>query len=477
VGSLSADDSLASPMAPRAVESRVPLVSTPRHSTSRRLFALAAPIIGINVLNVLVLAVDAALCGRLPDAGTVLAGLGFAIQIIFLLLVAMMGLTVGTVALVARAYGAGDRERVNHILEQSTMLTILVAIGVAIVGNLLAPLMLRALGASDEALGYGLDYLRPLLTATPLYYLTVLYGGVLRGVGNTRLPFLVALLANGLNWVLAWVLVLGHLGAPALGPRGAGIATTIAYGVNAGLLMLLLSREAVPGLRLRLRLHRIDRALARQLIRVGTPAALDMIILNAAFLSIIGMLGRVAEAAVAAHGVGLRVQGLAFVPGLAISQATGALVGNALGGRDPAEARRTAVASVALCVALMSALALVLVVFAGQVVQVFDVAPGSELYDYAVEWMRLLGYCMPIAGVHIAMVGVLQGAGATGTSLRINALSSLFFQIPASWLLGFPLGMGAFGVWLAFPLSFVLRAGLATIAYRAGGWARVGVDA
>ena len=69
------------------------------------MFRLAAPIIGLNVLNVLMLAVDSALCGRLPYAEQALAALGFAMQVIFLLMVAMFGLLVGTVGLVARAYG------------------------------------------------------------------------------------------------------------------------------------------------------------------------------------------------------------------------------------------------------------------------------------------------------------------------------------------------------------------------------------
>jgi putative MATE family efflux protein len=453
------------------------VTSVPQPSSSVRLFRLAAPVIGINVLNVLVLAVDAALCGRLPDNETTLAGLGFAVQIIFLLMVAMLGLTIGTVALVARAYGAGDHPRVNHVLNQSTQLTAALGVVVAIVGNLLAPLLLRMLGASDAALDVGLDYLRPMLAATPLYYLTLLYGGVLRGVGNTRLPFLIALLANVVNGVLAYGLILGNFGLPQLGALGAGIATPIAYCFNAGLLIYHLRRESVPGLKLALRRQAIDKPLARTLVRIGAPAALDMIILNAAFLSILGMLGRIAETAVAAHGLGLRIQGLAFVPGLAISQATGALVGNALGAKNPDEARSVARASVLLCTAVMSALALILVVFAHPIVDGFDVPRGTELHAYAVEWMRLLGYCMPIAGVHIALVGVLQGAGATWVSLRINAWTSLLFQIPCSWLLGFPLGLGALGVWLAFPLSFALRAGLAAIAYRRGRWARVGVDA
>ncbi len=73
---------------------------------------LSLPVIGLNVLNVLSLAVDTAMCGRLPNAPDALAGLGFATQIVFLLLVAMMGLSMGTVAVVSRAHGAGDRARV-----------------------------------------------------------------------------------------------------------------------------------------------------------------------------------------------------------------------------------------------------------------------------------------------------------------------------------------------------------------------------
>ncbi|MBW2510276.1 MAG: hypothetical protein JRE81_16725, partial [Deltaproteobacteria bacterium] len=102
----------------------------------RRLFDLAMPIVGLNVLSVITLAVDTAMCGRLVDAEDALTALGFASQLVFLLMVAMLGLTVGTVAFIARAWGARETERINHVLQQSIMLTYLVSIGVAIVGNL-----------------------------------------------------------------------------------------------------------------------------------------------------------------------------------------------------------------------------------------------------------------------------------------------------------------------------------------------------
>src|SRR5690606_4473117 len=98
----------------------------------------------------------------LPNSEPVLAALGFAVQIVFLLMVAMLGLVVGTVALVSRAYGGGDTQRLNHLLVQSTQLTVLVGVVVAVAGALGAELILRVLGATPEVAAIGADFLRPL---------------------------------------------------------------------------------------------------------------------------------------------------------------------------------------------------------------------------------------------------------------------------------------------------------------------------
>ncbi|MEM1413460.1 MAG: MATE family efflux transporter [Myxococcota bacterium] len=440
----------------------------------KRLFDLALPVIGLNVLSVLSLAVDTAMCGRLPNAEDALKALGFATQVVFLLMVAMMGLVVGAVASVSRAHGAGDEARVRHVMRQSTQLTVLVSLVVAVVGNLAAPTILRALGASPDVLGLGLDYLRPHVGFTVFYYLSILYAGLLRGVGNTRLPFLVALVSNGLNVFLNYGLILGNYGMPALGVQGAAIGTVISQAVGVTLLIGLLAAGRVQGLRLPLRPEAIDGRIARDLFRIGAPAALDMVILNAGFVSIIGMLGRIDEVAVAAHGVGLRVQALAFIPGLSISQATGAMVGNALGAENVAEAKAVVRSSLVLCLLIMTSVAVAIVAGASGLVALFDVPEGSELHALAVEWMRILGYGMPVVGVHIAFVGMFRGAGATRTSLWINILGTLLVQIPLSWLLGFPLGFGVAGVWAGFPLSFVVKAALGAMFYRQGAWAQTG---
>ncbi len=443
-------------------------------SIPRRLLDLALPVIGLNVLNVLALAVDTAMVGRTAGAEDALAGLGFATQLVFLLMVAMLGVTVGTVALVARAHGSGDAARVRHVLGQSTQLTVALGLLVATLGNAVAPLVLGAMGAADASLDAALDYLRPLLAGSAFYYLTILFGASLRGVGNTRLAFGVALASNLLNFCLNWCFILGNIGFPALGIGGAAIGTVASQVFSTVLLMGLVARGTVPGISVSLRPRAVDWALARTLVRIGAPAAADMVILNAGFLSIVGLLGRIDPAAVAAHGIGLRIQALAFVPGMSISQATGAMVGNALGADNLDEAKAVVRASLALCVAVMTTLAVLIVGADTAIIRLFDVDPASALGGFTADWMLLLGLMMPLAGIYITFVGMFQGAGATRLSLGINAVATLLVQIPLSWLLGFPLGLGAFGVWLAFPLSFVVKVVLGTVEWRRGAWARTG---
>jgi multidrug resistance protein, MATE family len=445
-------------------------------SVSRQLFRLAWPIIALNVLNVTMLAVDTALCGRLPHSGPVLSALGYALQIIFLLMVAMMGLLVGTVALVARAYGGGDTSRLNHLLVQSTQLTIVVGVVVGVAGAIGAEHILLALGATPEVAEIGADYLQPLMLGTPFFYLTLLYAGILRGVGNTRIPLLVALGTNVLNAVLNYGLILGNLGMPALGVTGSALGTVIAQLAGVIALVLVLRRGSLPNLRLPLQVRTIDRQLARELFRIGWPAALDLLVLNAGFLAVLAMLGRIDQDTVAAHGLGGRVQGFCFVPGMGIGQATAAMIGQALGAGNVERARQIARAAMVLCLVMMIALAFAIIAAAGPLVSIFDVAPDSKVGVYAIEWLHILGYAMVPAAINIALIGVLQGSGATRTSLRINIWATLAIQIPTALLLGFGLGLEEQGVWWSFPIGFVAKAALNYIELKRERWAVTGVQ-
>lgn len=454
----------------------MPTDSRQPQNAFRRLWSLAAPVIGLNVLNVMALAVDTAMCGRLPDGDGALTALSFATQIVFLLMVAMLGLTVGTVAILARSYGAKDINRAHHIIYQSTILTIGLGLITTAVGLFIAPALLALLGATPRIAALAMQYLLPILLAIPFTYLTILYGSMYRSLGNTRTPFWIALFGNGLNVLCNYAFILGNWGFPSLGLPGAAIGTVAYHVLSIIVLFALLRNGHIPGIKPSFAWRPIDRELITQLIRVGLPAAADMVILNASFLSIVGMLGRIDEAAVAGHGVGLRIQALAFIPGLSISQATAALVGKSLGSGDIQDTKGILRASIILSSATMTFLAIPIVFFAEPIAALFQVPISTPVGAASVTWMKLLGYGMPVVGIYIAFVGLLQGAGATKISLAINSFVTLLFQIPASYILGFPFGLGAWGVWVAFPFAFVLKALLGWAAYRKESWwARVGL--
>ena len=445
-----------------------------RPSIQRRLFDLAWPIIGINVLAVLSLAVDTAMVGRVPNAEMALTGMGYGAQVAFLLSVAMIGLTVGTVAFIARAKGAGDGDRVQHLLQQSVQMTVVLGLVIAVAGNVVAAPLIRFLGATSDTLPPALDYLRPLLLGTAFNYLNILFSAALRGVGNTRLAFIVALVMNGLNFVFNYALINGNWGFPAFGIAGAAYGTVLSQAIATAIMITLLVRGTEAHLPFRPRPQPTDAPLVKELVRVGWPAAADLLVLNVAFLSIVGMLGRIDQAAVAAHTLGLRVQALAFVPGMSISQAIGAMVGQALGANDVPSARSVLKSGVLMNLVVMSSLGAMLIFFAESLVGVFGVARDSHLMGLSVQWMKLLGYSMPIVGVYIGFVGLLQGSGATRVSLRINFWSTIAVQVPLSYVLGFVFDLGAWGVWFAFPAVFFLKLSWALLEYRKGEWAKTG---
>ena len=108
-------------------------------------------------------------------------------------------------------------------------------------------------------------------------------------------------------------------------------------------------------------------------------------------------------------------------------------------------------------------------------VRSFEIPAQTDLFAYSTMWIQVLGYCMPIFGIHIAFVGTFHGSGSTWLALNLNMASTLCVQIPAAYLLGFTLELGPLGVWLSFPVGFAFRAALESWAISGSRWTRTGV--
>jgi MATE family multidrug resistance protein len=439
---------------------------------------MALPMMGSSLAEIAMIVVDGVMCGHIDDHGQSLTALGYTVQIWFILLAPASALAVGTVALVSRAHGAGETDRLNRTVAQSAQVAALIGVLVAVAGITLGPTLLRALGASPTIEALGTRYLRTLMLGVPAMFLYEgCVGAALRSVGNTRLPFVCGIAGNVVNLVLAYALIFGHLGMPRLGIAGAGIATAIASYAGVALLVVASRARAIGGLVLRLRVVGIDREVGRELVRVGLPSLVELLTFYGAMTALIWILARVDETSVAAHAIGARLANLFMVPMSGIAGATAALVGQALGAGSVDRAK--AIYRTASRVVLVTATPIAVATFlcAPAIAGVYDVVPGSSLEHLTVQWLHIVAIAMIPQGVMKALEGLLFGAGATRTVMRINLWSNLGLRLVLAIGLGLGTSLGAVGVWVSWPVVLVVQVPLAYIAYRRGRWAVTGVTA
>ncbi len=153
-----------------------------------------------------------------------LAGIGTALQVIFVLIAALSALSVGASVQVAQAFGAGDLPAASRFARQALVWSAIVSVPLALLGMLLTPTVIGLFGLPADVAQVAQDYLHITIATIVTLIMTLIGGGVLRGVGDSRTPMLITALANLINVGLAYALIYGHFGLPALGAVGSAWA-------------------------------------------------------------------------------------------------------------------------------------------------------------------------------------------------------------------------------------------------------------
>jgi putative MATE family efflux protein len=245
-------------------------------------------------------------------------------------------------------------------------------------------------------------------------------GGVLRGVGDGRTPMLVTAFANVLNAGLAYMLIYGHFGMPALGAAGSAWATFLSRLVGAALLVgvLVRGRNGV-----RIGGHggwRPQWNVARQVLRIGLPAALEEVILITAFATLTPLVATAGTIALAAHRVAMNVLSLSFLPGIGLALAATALVGQSVGARRPEEAREIAAIALRWAVIWMSVFGLIFLVSAPLLMRLFSDDP--RMITSGAGAIRVVALAQPLWAMSLVYAGALRGTGNTRLPLLISTV-------------------------------------------------------
>jgi putative MATE family efflux protein len=297
--------------------------------------------------------------------------------------------------------------------------------------------------------------------------------GSLRGSGDTRTPMVISAIANVANVAVAYPLIFGVAGLPALGIAGA------AWGVAAARIVgfALVVRALLPGERLRvsglLRRWRPDLEILRPILAVGGPAAAESGSIQVGLMIFSLIVISLGTDAFAAQQIVFNAANMSMMPGLAFSVASTTLVGQALGAGDPRRAERGGWRGAFTAAAWMSVMGVVFILIPEQIIALYTSDP--EVVRLGSQGLRIVGFGQPFQGLAFVLAGALRGAGDTRTTLVVGTAAMWLIRVPLAFALGIAAGLGVTGVWLAWAADWVLRGSLYARAFRRGAWKKIAI--
>ena len=408
------------------------------------LFQLAFPSILANLLYSAVAIVQTKFVGMLgPEA---LAAIGVGQRVFFALQAVLMAVSAGTTALVARAWGADDRDEASRLTMAS-----LVAGG----AFALAATLPGILAAGPVAAIFGLDGHTTELAAANIRWMSVfnlafavnfILGAALRAAGDAWSPLWIGAGVNILNVPLLYVFVFGHYSFPELGVVGAAVAGGVSFSLGGALMLAIWLRQ---GFRLKYVANRWCRAdRFRRLLHVGYPAGTEVVIFQAGYFAFLMLIGHnYGTVAFAAYNVGTTLMMVCFVVGFGFSIAGATLAGQHLGAGDPAGAARSGWQAAAYAIALMSAFGLAAAIFAPELATFF-LGDEPETVRLTVQLAYIMAATTPMLAIEFAIGGALRGAGDTRFPLLATMVG----------LLGVRCTLAALFVWLGWSVLWVFGA-------------------
>jgi putative MATE family efflux protein len=437
----------------------------------RSVLALAWPVLVQQVALSLVQLVDTFLVGHLGSDA--LAGVGLATFIQWTPQAGVFAITAGTIAVLARNVGGGERENASVSLRQGLLLALLWGVVSMLFVFLTAAWSLGVMGATGQTLELGATWLRwasPGVLASSVLFVA---NGALQGAGDTRTPMLVMLIVNVVNAIVAYTLIHGSFWLPRLGVAGSGIGFSTSQVLGLLIILALLTRGR-SGLRLDWRAFlTIESVTMRRILNVGVPSGLEQVQFQFAMLAYTRIISSLGTTALAAHSVAIRIQGLAFMPGMAFSQASTAMTGQALGAGNPRLAERAAFSAVRIALAIQIGVALMLALFGGPITRIFIDDP--TVTGTGRKLLLIFAVAQPGIAVGFTLAGALRGAGDTRAVMMIFAISPWIMRVILAYFFAVVLGWGIAGAWLGAVGDMWTRAALVALRFRRGHWKTIQV--
>jgi MATE family multidrug resistance protein len=417
------------------------------------LLRLAYPIVLTQLSMSAMQIVDTAMVGRLGP--TELGAVGFGGIWLWTALTLFVGTTQGVQTFVSQDYGA-RRERATGAWFWQGIYAVL-PVTVLTIGTfaLLMPAFMELLSPPPEIRPLTTAYVQARVWGSPLSVTFALGAAFFRGIGDTRTPLYITLIAVGLNAVLDYGLIFGRLGLPELGVAGAGYATAAANATAAILMAAALMRRDVRRL-YSTRWVRPDVGLISRFLKTSAPVGAQWLLGMSSFALFSTLVAHMGSTSIAASQALIAVLSISIMLASGLSIASSTLVGQYIGARNLAAAERAHRSAIQIGFGLSLGLAALFVGAPGFLIRLFT--EDTELLEAGASLM-LVGAVLQIFDTLVNISsGSLRGAGDTRWPLMATTSLAWLVYLPLAYLLGVTLEGGLLGAWTGCAVNSCLAA-------------------
>ena len=422
---------------------------------SKSLWTLAIPIIAGMGIQTLYSIVDMIFIGRL--SGSAIAAVAFNFPIFFFVMGITFGLGSGVTASIARFIGSEDKVNADNAAEHAILIALLISALLTTVGLLYGKQILIKIGCTAEVLPQAWEYLKVSCYGLSFGVFSGFFRSILAGEGDMKFPMILAGFGTILNIILdpIFIFTLGFGGA------GAAWATTISQLIVFVIFIFMLFVKDHAYVKFQLRDFSLSKYILIDIIKVGLPASVSMIVMSAGQLIFNRMLATFSTDAVAAYQVGGRIDMVVFLPIFGIASALTTMVGMYYGANEIDKIRYITKYGISRAFIITSIGSILLYIFAPVIISVFT--NEIVIKNIAVDYLRVISLLFPFISIGLTIGRILQGIGLGMPSLIITTIRVIGVAGPLAYYFIYILNKPVEWMWYAMFISGIMATMISVI--------------
>lgn len=403
------------------------------------------------------------------------AAVGLTTQPKFIGLALFIATNVAVSALIARRKGQGDREDACKILVTAVSFTLIAGLIISALCVIFASHIIHLAGSEPDTHDASVEYFRIIMGGIIFSMISLVINAAQRGSGNTKIALRTNLVSNIVNVIFNYLLIQGHLGFPALGIKGAAIATVLGTVVACGMsIVSLFDKSSFVSMQYIIKeKYRASVKALKQIFNISLNVFVEQIFLRVGFMSVAVMAAKLGTQAFAAHQVGMNVMALSFSFGDGMQVAAVTLIGQSLGKNEPEMAKKYGT----LCQRMGNMISIVLSVTYLLLGRWFFSLYFDEAstIDIGVQIMRVMIFIVLMQVAQVIYMGCLRGAGDVRFTTIASIISVTCIRPMMSYFFAYILNFGIIGVWYGCLCDQLCRLILTQWRFKSGKWMKISI--